>query len=96
MKARPNEAVQMQVNFFSPGSVYDSLISQPLIQLSDFNSLIALSQKHKAPIFDLSDDQIGQSGVVLANTKASMQRFRDLFAELAERIIMLTGNTDSY
>ncbi len=96
MEARPDEAVQMHVNFFSPGSVYDSFISQPLIQLSDFNSLIALSQKHKAPIFDLSDDQIGQSGVVLANTKASMQRFRDLFTELAERIIMLTGNTDSY
>ena len=96
MKARPNESAQMRVNFFSPDSVYDSFISQPLIQLSDFNSLIALSQKHKAPIFDLSDDQIGQSGVVLANTKASMQRFRDLFAELAERIIMLTGNAESY
>ena len=95
-KARPNKEVQMQFNFFSPGSVYDSLISQPLIQLSDFNSLIALSQKHKAPIFDLSDDQIGQSGVVLENTKTSMERFRDLFAELAERIITLTENAESY
>lgn len=70
--------------------------SQPLLQVSDFNSLIALSQKHQTPIFDLSDEQIGQQGVILASTKTSMERFRALFDEGAEQIITLTENAESY
>jgi cellulose biosynthesis protein BcsQ len=37
----------------------------PLLQMSDFNSLIALSQQFNAPIFSLSDEQIGLTGIVL-------------------------------
>ena len=43
--------------------------SQPLMQMSDFNGLIALSQKHSAPVFALSDEQLGQTGIVLERTK---------------------------
>ncbi len=96
IKARAIESYQTQFNFLNPNFINDSLISQPLLQVSDFNSLIALSQEHKAPVFDLSDDQIGQAGVILANTKASMERFRDLFAVGAEQIITLTENAESY
>ena len=63
--------------------------TKPLIQMSDFNSLIALSQKHKAPIFDLSDKQLEQTGVVLEITKKSMQRFHKLFSVGADRIISM-------
>lgn len=63
---------------------------KPLLQLSDFNSLIALSQKHKVPVFALNDAQLEQSGIVLERTKQSMQNFRDLFAVAADRIIALT------
>jgi hypothetical protein len=38
---------------------------KPLMQMSDFNSLIAKSQEHKAPVFLLSDEQLEQTGVVL-------------------------------
>ena len=44
-------------------------IGQPIIQMSDFNSLIALSQKYKAPVFGLTDEQLGQTGIVLERTK---------------------------
>ncbi len=92
IKARALESHQTQFNFLNPGFVNDQLISQPLLQVSDFNSLIALSQKHKVPVFDLTDDQIGQAGVILANTRASMERFRGLFSDGADQIITLTEN----
>ena len=75
-----------------PDIVYDSAISQPLLQLSNFNSLIARSQKHKAPVFDLTDDQLEQEGIVLENTKKSMADFRALFCDGANRMIILTEN----
>ena len=66
------------------------MIAHPLFLVSDFNSLIALSQEHKAPVFDLTDAQIGQTGNALENTKESMLKFRELFAAGADRIIALT------
>lgn len=75
-----------------PEKVYTKIgfqIDQPLLQMADFNSLIAFSQKHNAPIFDLTDEQIGQGGVVLENTKKSMLQFRDLYDKGADRIIKL-------
>lgn len=71
-------------------------VSQPLLQMSDFNGLIALSQKHKVPVFSLSDAQLEQTGVVLERTKQSMYKFRDLFAEAADRIIALTEYAASH
>ena len=65
-------------------------MARPLLQMSDFNSLIALSQEHKAPVFDLTDAQIGQTGNPLENTKEAMRKFQELFAAGAERIIELT------
>jgi len=66
--------------------------TKPLIQMSDFNSLIALSQKHKAPIFDLTDKQLEQRGVVLEITKESMRRFHEIFSVGADRIIAIIEN----
>ena len=65
-------------------------IGQPLLQMADFNSLIALSQKHKVPIFDLTDEQLERRGSVLEKTRKSMLRFRDLYDKGADRIIKLT------
>lgn len=66
-------------------------LGKPLLQMSDFNSLIALSQKHKVPVFALSDAQLEQTGVVLERTKKSMFQFRDLFSDAADCIIALTS-----
>jgi cellulose biosynthesis protein BcsQ len=67
----------------------------PLLQMSDFNGLIAQSQKHKVPVFALTDKQLEQTGIVLARTKTSMIKFKQLFSEAADRIIALTGNAES-
>lgn len=74
---------------------FDDIASQPLLQLSDFNTLIALSQEHKAPVFDLSDDQLRKEGIVLETMKKSMIKFRDLFSDGADRILTLTENVES-
>ena len=75
-----------------PEKVYKKIgfqIDQPLLQMAGFNSLIALSQKHKAPIFDLTDEQLERRGSVLEITRESMLRFRDLYDKGADRIIKL-------
>jgi hypothetical protein len=61
----------------------------PLLQMSDFNSLIALSQKHQVPIFELADEQLEQVGVVLEKTKKSMDGFKALYSEAADRVLKL-------
>jgi hypothetical protein len=63
---------------------------KPLLQMSDFNSLIAFSQNYQVPIFNLTDAQLGQVGVVLEKTKASMEQFRKLFSDAADRVIGMT------
>lgn len=76
-------------------AIYDSAgvkPNLPLIQMSDFNSLIALSQKYKAPIFDLTDAQLELTGIVLERTKKSMQQFYELYSEGADKIITIIQN----
>jgi hypothetical protein len=63
-----------------------------LIKMSDFNSLIAISQDCQTPVFALNDQQIRQSGKVLQNTLASQKSFKEAFSTLADRIINLTCN----
>lgn len=67
-------------------------LGDPILQLSDFNSLIALSQKHQAPVFALSDEQLEQTGKVLERTKESMDRFRELFGKSADTILGLLNH----
>ncbi|MBN9047613.1 MAG: AAA family ATPase [Rhizobiales bacterium] len=62
---------------------------QPLLQMSDFNGLIAQSQKHSAPVFALTDAQLEQTGIVLERTKKSMEQFRTLFSDAADRLVTL-------
>lgn len=63
-----------------------------LIQLSDFNSLIAKSQECQTPVFALTPEQIKQTGRVLKTTLESQKQFNDAFSTLANRIINLTSN----
>jgi chromosome partitioning protein len=62
-----------------------------LANISDFNSLIAQSQKFNTPVFALSDAQIEQKGTVLNNMAASRDNFRTTFASLAATIEAIAG-----
>ena len=66
-----------------------------LAKIPDFNSLIAKSQEHRTPIYALSDQQIGQTGVVAATTQKSQATFREIFSDLADKVIDLTNDARS-
>lgn len=62
-----------------------------LINIADFNSLIAQSQFHATPVFLLTQEQIERSGKVWDNMKKSRDDFNDTFTEFANRIIEITN-----
>lgn len=62
-----------------------------LVNIADFNSLIAQSQKHNVPIFALRDNQIEQAGVILQTMKESRDRFRTCFETLASSVAAIAG-----
>lgn len=61
-----------------------------IINISDFNGLIAQSQKYNVPIFALTAEQIEQVGKVLENSKNSRDEFHRTFTQLADTVIGLT------
>ena len=65
-----------------------------LAQIPDFNSLIARSQEAQTPIYDLTDEQLGQTEVVLEQTKRTQTRFKKIFSTLADRVVRLTNDAD--
>jgi chromosome partitioning protein len=62
-----------------------------LINIADFNSLIAQSQKYSTPVFALSDAQIEQVGVILDTMKESRNEFKKAFDALAASVEVLAG-----
>ena len=71
---------------------FSDIASQPILQLSDFNTLIARSQEHQTPVFNLTDDQLEVAGIALDTMRKSMNQFEVLFSDGADRIISLTEN----
>jgi cellulose biosynthesis protein BcsQ len=62
----------------------------PLLEVADFNSLIALSQEHQVPVYALTAEQTGQAGAVWDQTKASMEAFDNAFSACAVKVFKLT------
>ena len=58
-----------------------------LINIADFNSLIAQSQEHNTPVFLLTQEQVRKSGTVWDNMKRNRDEFYKTFKALATRII---------
>lgn len=65
---------------------------QPLLQMPDFNSLIARSQEHQVPVYALTDEQLDQVGTVLETSKASMARFYNLFSDAADKVLVMINH----
>jgi hypothetical protein len=83
-------------NMLLPRSRYSDLeISDhfTLTKIANFNSLIALSQEHRTPIYALTPEQLRQTGVVLSQNQAKQEEFRQVFSDLADKIIGLTENS---
>lgn len=61
-----------------------------LINIADFNSLIAQSQMHNVPVFALTQEQVEKTGKVWVNMKKNIDDFYRTFRTLADRVILLT------
>jgi cellulose biosynthesis protein BcsQ len=64
---------------------------EAIMEVADFNSLIALSQEHQVPVYELSQQHTGQHGAIWDQTEESMKVFRAAFDSCADRIIALTS-----
>lgn len=72
-----------------------TLQSYDLAHISDFNSLIAISQKLEKPVFALTDHDIKTVGKVFGHAEETMKDSRDnflgVFQCLADRVVALTS-----
>ncbi|MCK5877072.1 MAG: AAA family ATPase [Candidatus Marithrix sp.] len=66
-----------------------------LAEISDFATLVAISQRVNAPVFALTDKQLGYSGQVLKDQKKRLNKFNNIFSTFADRIIQLTNDASS-
>lgn len=62
-----------------------------LINIADFNSLIAQSQMNNTPVFELTQEQVEKTGSVWENMKRNRDDFSVTFETLAKTIIALTN-----
>mgnify|MGYP003589120321 FL=1 len=62
-----------------------------LMQIPDFNTLIATSQEHQTPVFALENNMFGHSGAVLKQDIEKKIEFDCIFEDLANKIIKLTN-----
>ena len=60
-----------------------------LINIADFNSLIAKSQENNTPVFLLTQEQVKQGGVIWINMKKNRDDFYQTFEKLADEIICM-------
>jgi cellulose biosynthesis protein BcsQ len=63
----------------------------PLMEVADFNSIIALSREHQVPVFALTAAQVDQQGAVWEQTRKSMDVFNKTFNDCAEKVFVLTS-----
>ena len=88
-----------QSNMMLPSQLYweqglkDSL---SLAKISNFNSLIVLSQEHRRPVYALTPQQLGQTGIVLEQNQKKQEEFRQTFSDLADKIIALSSQSSVY
>ncbi|MCY7273563.1 MAG: AAA family ATPase [Phormidesmis sp. CAN_BIN44] len=86
-------------NMMLPNHIYrdqgieDSL---SLARISNVSSLIALSQEHRTPVYELTPEQLRQTGIVLENNQRKQEEFRQTFSDLADKIIALTSESSTY
>lgn len=58
--------------------------------IPDFNSLITKSQEHHTPVFALSAEQLERTGVVLDNSQATQDMFKQIYSDIADKVVGLT------
>ncbi|MBN3894543.1 MAG: AAA family ATPase [Nostoc sp.] len=82
-------------NLLLPNNIYTNQeinSNFTMTKISNFNSLIALSQEYSTPVYALTSKQLNQKGKVLDNNQAKQEEFKKTFSDLADKIIALSSS----
>ncbi|MFM6151719.1 MAG: hypothetical protein ACKPE3_01780, partial [Sphaerospermopsis kisseleviana] len=82
-------------NLLLPNQIYAEQgmnVNLTMTKISNFNSLIALSQEHSTPIYALTSEQLKQYGRVLESNQKKQEEFKTTFSDLADKIIALSSS----
>ena len=63
-----------------------------LAQVQEFNSLLPKSQDYHVPVFELTDAQLNQEGIVLKGSRTQIASLRRIFDAMADRVLALAGS----
>lgn len=63
-----------------------------LSEIPDFQGLLPKAYDAGVPIFDLKDEEIGETGPVLAGLQAKRKVFLDQFTEISKEVVSLASN----
>lgn len=81
-----------EIGYLLDDTAYDdagSPLAGFLMEVPDFNSLIAVSQMSSKPVFALSPDELQSTGVVLEVQQKNIEDFNKIYNEGAEKIVSL-------
>ncbi|QSV62582.1 MAG: AAA family ATPase [Dolichospermum sp. DL01] len=87
-------SILRQNNLLLPENAYNEQgmnNSYTLTKISNFNSLIAISQECRTPVYALTPEQLKQRGKVLENNQDKQKEFKTTFSDLADKIIALSS-----
>lgn len=68
---------------YAAANIPDSLV---LAQIQEFNSLLPRSQEHRVPVYELTQEQLGQQGIVLEGSERQIESLSRIFSDFAERV----------
>ena len=63
-----------------------------LAEIPDFQGLLPKAHQSEVPVFDLTDEDIAESGPVLAGMQLKRQMFNERFSEISEKLVNLLAN----
>ena len=66
-----------------------------LATIPDFNTLVITSQNAQTPVFALTAEQIGRTGIVLQQVEQQRDNLSGLFSKLTDKVIRLTSDAIS-
>lgn len=61
-----------------------------MIEVPDFNSLVASSQEHSKPVFTLTPQDLNSSGVIAETQEQSVAKFRRIYGDGSDKVMALT------
>ena len=81
---------------FDPQDYADADIPPSLVlaQVQEFNSLLPKSQDFHVPVYELSDEQLDQTGVVLEGSRAQIESLGLIFSTMADRVLRLADDAE--